>query len=324
MATLTNYYSYVEQAKRIDPNGEQARIVEVLNREMGEIMSDAPWLPSNDIWVNKTTRRASLPTGQRRKLNQRISNSVSRTTEIMDVLGMIEDYCEVDAKLVRSMPSEAVFLSGEVDAFIEGIGQTVVSDILYADSNKDPDAIHGLAARLDTLDARFIIGAGGTGSDLTSVYAVTWGQDTAFLMYPKNMPGNMGVKHEDKGYVTSETADGKMEIHRDHFEIVFGLCVRHPRAIGRYANIEQLSVGANVFDENDLITLLNNMKTGPGTRLYMNETIMTQGQIRLKDKGNVYWTPGSGLGGEPFLYFSGVPIRKIAREILLNTEDVIS
>jgi hypothetical protein len=324
MPTLTNYYSLVEQAKRIDPNGDQARIVEVLNREMGEILTDAPWLPSNDIWVNKTTRRASLPTGQRRKLNQRITNSVSRTTEIMDVLGIIEDYCEVDAKLVRSMPSEAVFLSGEVDAFIEGIGQTVVSDILYSNTFMDPDAIHGLGPRLATLDGRFVIGAGGTGSDLTSVYAVTWGQDTAYLMHPKNMPSNMGVNHEDKGYVTSETADGKMEIHRDHFEIVFGLCVRHPRAIGRYANIEQLSVGVNTFDEDDLITLLNNMKVGPGTRLYMNETIMTQGQIRCKDKNNVYWTPGNGLSGEPFLYFSGVPCRKIAREILINTEDEIS
>jgi len=182
MATLTSQYSLVEQAKRIDPSGNQALIVEVLNRKMGEILTDVPWLPSNDVWTNKTTRRASLPTGTRRRLNQRISASVSRTSEIMDVIENIEDWCEPDAMLVDSMPSPALFRAGEVDAFIEGIGQTIASDILYGNSLVDPDSLHGLAPRLATLDSRFVIGAGGTGSDLTSIYVVTWGQAMAYLI----------------------------------------------------------------------------------------------------------------------------------------------
>lgn len=325
MSTLTSYYSLIEQAKRIDPNGQQAQIVEVLNRKMGDILSEAPWLPSNDIWTNKTTRRATLPTGTRRKLNQRISGSVSRTTEIMDVIENIEDWLEVDAMLVDNMPSPAVFRSGEVDAFIEGLGQTLVTDILYCNSYADPDGMHGLAPRLATVDARFVIDGGGTGSDLTSIYVVTWGQGTVHLIYPKNSPGNMGIKHEDEGRVTSETSDGKMLVYRDHFQVQCGMVVRHPRAIGRIANIEQLSVGANTFDEDDLITLLNNMETGPGTRIYFNDTIATQAQIRLKDKNNVNWTPGgNALSGEPVVYFQGVPCRKFDREVLINTEDAIS
>lgn len=325
MGALTSQYSLVEQAKRIDPSGNQAQIVEVLNRKMGGMLTEAPWLPSNDVWTNKTTRRASLPAGSRRRLNQRISASVSRTTEIMDVIENIEDWCEVDAMLVDSMPSPAMFRSGEVDAFIEGLGQTFASDLIYADSNVDPDACHGLAPRLGTLDSRFVIGAGGTGSDLTSIYIVTWGQDTAYLIYPKNMAATLGVMHEDEGKVTSETSDGKMKVYRDHFQIRGGVVVRHPRAIARYANIEQASVGANTFNEDDLITLINNMVKGPGTRMYCNETILTQMQIRAKDKNNVYYTPGgNALSGEPPLYFNGIPIRPFDREILLNTEDAIS
>lgn len=324
MSTLVSQYSLLEQAKRIDPSGKLAQIVEVLNRKMGDILREAPWFPSNDVWTNKTTRRASLPTGTRRRLNQRISASVSRTSEVLDVIENIEDWCEVDALLVDSMPSPALFRSGEVDAFIEGLGQTFVSDILYGDNNEDPDSLHGIAARLGTLDSRFVIGAGGTGSDVTSIYGVTWGQQYAYMTYPKNMPANLGVLHEDEGKVTSETSDGKMIVYRDHFAVRGGLVVRHPRAIIRYANIESAG-SSNTFDEDDLITLTNNWEKGPGSRLYVNETILTQMQIRAKDKNNVYYTPGgSALSGEPPLYFNGIPIRQFSREILLNTEDAIS
>lgn len=324
MSTLTSTYSLVEQAKRIDPSGAQAQIAEVLNRKTGMILTEGPWMPSNDVWTNKTTRRASLPTGSRRKLNARVTQSVSRTTEIMDVIEQLEDYCDVDAALVDSMPSPALFRAGEVDAFIEGLGQTIASDILYGNNGVDPDSMHGLAPRLGTLDARFVIDGGGDGSNVTSVYVVTWGQTSAFLIYPKNMAATLGVQHVDKGQITSELSTGLMEVYRDHFVIRCGLVVRDPRAIGRVANIE--ATGAdNTFDEDDLITLLNNMNTGAGTRIYVNETILTQMQIRCKDKSNVHFTPGgSALSGEPPLYFNQVPIRQFSREVLLNTEDAIS
>jgi len=325
MATLTSAYSLVEQAKRIDPDGSQAQIAEILNRKTGMILNEAPWMPSNDIWTNKTTRRGSLPTGSRRKLNQRVSASVSRTEEIMDVMEQIVDYCDVDVDLADSMPSPAQFRAGEVDAFIEGLGQTIVSDILYADADKDPDSMHGLAARMGTPDARFVIDAGGAGSDTTSIYVVNWGRATAHLIYPKNMMATMGVQHTDKGQVTSETSSGLIEVYRDHFVIRCGLVVRDPRSIGRIGSIETTIGAANSLDEDDIITLLNNMNTGPGTRIYMNETLLTQAQIRSKDKSNVYWVPGQGneLTGNAIMYFNGIPVRKIEREILLNTETAI-
>lgn len=325
MGTFTSTYSLVEQAKRIDPDGDQAKIAEVLNRRTGGILSEAPHMPSNDIWTNKTTRRASLPTGSRRRLNQRIAASVSRTTEIMDVIENLEDYADIDAAIVDSMPSPAMFRSGEVDAFVEGLGQTIVSDLLYGDSDADPDSMHGLSARMDSLDGRFVIGEGGSGSDVTSIYLVNWDINSCHLIYPKNMASTLGIKHTDKGQITSETTNGLMEIYRDHFVIKIGLVVRDPRAIARLANIE--SAGAtNNFDEDNLIAILNNMNTGPGTRIYCNETILTQMQIRLKDKNNVNYTPdsGDGLSGMPPIRFQGIPIRKIDREILVNTETAIT
>ena len=321
MAELfTSKYGLVEQAKRLDANGDLAQIVECLNREMGMILQEAPWLMSNDVWVNKTTRRASLNAGTKRALNQRITASVSRTTEIMDTIINIEDYCEPDAMYIDSMPNIDIARAQEIDAFVEGMGQTLVSEIIYGAD--EADSMYGIEARLATVDGRFVIDGGGTGSDLTSILVVNWSPTMAHLIYPKNMEG-FGIQHDDKGRVTSETSDGKMEVYRDHFKVRCGFVVRHPRAIGRLANIE-VSGTDNTFDENDLIALTNNVKRGAGSRIYVNDTMITQMQIRSKDQSNRFFTQGGDMAGAPPLYFNRIPIRVIDREILVNTEDAIS
>ena len=328
MATLTSYYSLVEQAKRLDPDGRLSIIVEVLNREMGQILQEAPWLPSNDTWVNKTLRRGTLPTSARRKLNQGVAKSNSRTTEVMDVIEMREVYAEYDKDWIDSFPEPMRARLQEAQVFLEGLAQDLTSDILYCDSYADPDGMHGLAPRLDTVDGEFVISGSGSGSDVTSIYVVTWGATGAHLIYPKNMP-NLGIKHTDLGEVTITDATAlvpstsQFQGYRDHFQVKCGLVVRNPKCIGRVANIET-SGSDNIFNEDDLITLLNNMKTDASTRIYCNQTIKTQAEIRMKDKNNIYWTSQNGLDGVPFVAFRQIPVRMIDKDILLNTETAIS
>lgn len=332
MATLTSSYSLVEQAKRIDPDGKLATIVEVLNRDTGMILQEFPWIASNDIWVNKTTRRATLPSASRRKLNKGVAKGVSRTTEVMDVIEMLSIYAEYDKDFIDSFPDAARARLQEAKAFLEGMGQSLISDILYCDSNADPDGMHGLAPRLDTVDGEFVINAGGSGSDVTSIYVVTPGENEVYLTYPKNMP-NLGIEHKDLGEVTLEEYDssgaatGRLyQGYRDFFQVKCGLVVRDPKCIGRVANIET-SGDSNTFDEDHLIKLLGNMRVNGSTRIYCNQTIMTQARIKMKDKSNVHWVaePGNAaLAGLPFMSFDGIPVRKIDKDILLNTETVVA
>ncbi|MCK9483390.1 MAG: hypothetical protein M0R34_03405, partial [Candidatus Marinimicrobia bacterium] len=237
MPTLTTYYGLVEQAKRLDPDGKLSTIVEVLNREMGNILAEAPWLPSNDTWTNKTLRRGTLPTSARRKLNSGVAKSNSRTTEVMDVIEMREVYAEYDKDYIDAFPEPGRARLMEAEAFLEGLGQDLVSDILYCNSHKDPDGMHGLAPRLDTVDGEFVINANGS-SAVTSIYVVTWGPNYAHLIYPKNM-ANLGIKHTDLGEVTITDATtsapntSQFQGYRDHFQVKCGLVVRHPKCIGR-------------------------------------------------------------------------------------------
>lgn len=326
MPTLTTGYSLVEQAKRIDPDGKLSTIVEALNVDGGEILAEAPWLPSNDIWTNKTLRRGTLPTGTWRKLGGGVATEVSRTTPILDVIGMLETYSEVDKAYIDTMPSGAVARMNEAKAFIEGLGQTLISTIIYGNANADPDQLHGLAPRLNAYDGKYVINGGASGG--TSIFVVTWGDQTAHLVYPKNDTSTLGIQHTDLGEVTITTATSAVpstsqyQGYRDHFQVKCGLVVRHPRAIGRVANIA-VSGSTNLFDEDDLITLLNNMVIRPSTRIYMNQTLKTQAEIALKDKANVLWNSTDALGGVPVLTFRGIPVRMLDRSLLLDTEGAV-
>jgi len=68
--------------------------------------------------------------------------------------------------------------------------------------------------------------------------------------------------------------------------------------------------------------LLNRMTKGPGRRIYCNETIMTQMEIRVKDKTNVNFTKVDGLAPGPVLFFKGVPVRQC--DAILNTETTLT
>lgn len=328
MATLSPGYSLVEQLKQIAPDGSQMKVVEALALEMGMILEEAPWMPSNDVWTHKSLLEANRPAGTWRKMNQGVPTEVRRTTERLDVIGMLETYSECDKAFADKQPSPEVYRMGVAKSFLRGLGKTLVDKIIYGNANADPDQMHGFKPRLDTLDGDFVIDGGGTGSDLTSIYVVTWDPEFVHLIYSKNTPG-MGVIHTNLGEVTLTDATtsapntSQFQGYRDHFKVECGLVVANDKYIGRVANIE--TAGAtNTFDEDDLITLLGNMTVTAMTRIYMNQTIMTQGRIKLKDKLNINWSADQGLSGQPLLRFDGIPVRKIDKQILLNTESAVT
>jgi hypothetical protein len=123
--------------------------------------------------------------------------------------------------------------------------------------------------------------------------------------------------------VTAQTAAGKkFQAYRDWFKVHGGLVVEDIRTIGRYANIET-SGTSNTFDEDYLIELMNLMLDDwAGAGIYVNKTIKTQMEIRVKDKSNVNYAFADGLAPGPVLTFKGVPVRVC--EAIVNTETAIS
>lgn len=323
MATLdtTSRLTLMELANRFDPKGNTVAVAEVLTRT-NAILKDAPWVEANDVFSHKYTRRLSLPTGSWRQINAGVAKETSRTVPVTEVMGFLESYSEVDKKLVDNAPNDKQFRMLEAKAFIEGMSQTLASALIYADASVDPEKITGLTPRLDVLSQDNVLGAGGSGSTLTSIYIVQWGEDKVHLFYPKGSK-TMGVVHHDLGQVTLQDGDGNnFEGYRDHFEVNVGLAVRDDRCVARYSNITTADTGAD-FDEDHLIELMNRMpQDGEGAVIYCNRYVKTRMEIKLKDKSNVNFTTRDGLGGVPVLLFRGCPVRKV--DAVLNTETEVS
>jgi hypothetical protein len=164
-----------------------------------------------------------------------------------------------------------------------------------------------------------VINEGGSGSDLTSIFVVDWSPTGCYMIYPKNSMA--GLEHKDKGIETVRDSSGNMyEAYVDKFVWKAGMVVKNSKNIGRIANIEDGA--SNSFDEDNLITLLNRMTQGPGRRIYANQTVLTQMEIRAKDKTNINYSSIEGLAPGPVLTFKGVPVRKV--EQIVQTEEALT
>jgi len=317
---VTHQLGLAEVMKRHDPQGNLATIAEVLNKT-NLIIQDAMWREANDFWSNKTTRRSSLPTGTFRRLYKGVPLGSSDTVQLVDTIGQLYDRSEIDVDAVMSAADPEQFRSDEDKAYVEGLGQTIATKVFYGNALTAPEEFTGLAPRMDALaTTNNVLNEGGTGSDVTSIFVVTWGIGGVHMLYPRN--SKVGLQMRNLGEVDATDADGyKYRAYATEFKWNIGMAVKHPKAMGRIANIESAG-SSNIFDEDNLITLLNRMVVNENTRIYCNETVMTQAEIRLKDKSNVNWSTQDGLGGVPFMKFRGIPVRKC--DAIVNTEDALT
>jgi hypothetical protein len=165
-------------------------------------------------------------------------------------------------------------------------------------------------------------GAGGTGSDTTSIWAVQWGEEGCHLVYPRGE--RTVIEVEDLGRQLISDDVGVYTALVNHFMINWGIVVSDDRAVQRIANIETAG-STNIFDEDLLIKAIYQLPDPSNlarTAIYVNRTIMTQMQIALKDKNNVNLYVDNGLSGAPVLRFQGIPVVLVDK--LLDTETAIS
>lgn len=334
MATIGNtYLSLADLRKQQNKADEIADIIEIMAQQ-NEMLADAPTIECNEGNTHLTTIRAGLPAPTWRKLYQGVQPTKGTTTQVRDATGYMEDWSEIDAKLVEKSKNPSKFRMNEGKAHIMGISHELATQVIYGDTSVTPEKFTGLTARYNDPTAdngnQLVNGtaSGDNGSDKTSVWFVTWGEQATHLLYPEGSP--LGIQREDKGMSTKELADGSLyDVYREKFGMDVGLSVRDWRANVRICNIDVSSLTKNASGGADLIDLFiealyrldNPNPPGGNLVIYCGRTIAKFMHKQAMNKANVQLTLEE-FAGRKIPTFAGIPIKRM--DAILETESTVT
>jgi hypothetical protein len=335
MGTIaSNVLTLMDWAKRLDPDGKVAKIVELLG-QTNEILDDMLFMEGNLPTGHRTTVRTGLPTAAWRLLNQGIQPSKSTTAQIDEACGMLEAWSEVDVELAALNGNTAEFRLSEAQAFIEAMNQEMAGTLFYGNSSTAPEEFTGLSARYSSLSAangqNIVDGAAAGGqTDVSSIWLICWGANTVHGIFPKG--SKAGLDHKDLGEETVETTAGiagtRMRAFRDQWIWKTGIALRDWRYAVRGANIDisNLATKTSAADLTEMMIKMSHRlpskKIGKPA-FYMNRSLFQYLDIQRKD------AVGAGgqlsyqvVDGQSIPMFRGIPV-KICDQLLEN-ESIVS
>lgn len=327
MATaLSNaFLNIVDAAKKVDPNGNIAQMVELLAKK-NAFLQDIPFVQGNLPMGHKFSGRMALPTPQWRSINQGIDASKSQADSFEEKAGMLEGLSKVDVALAELYGSgAAAFRQDEDNSFFTAFGIEVARALFYESTDTNPDRVHGLTPRFDgtgVASGQFISAdAGSASGQRSSIWLVGWAPDTVFGFYPKN--GVAGFHTEDLGKQIVKDANNKEYIaYVSHHKWSLGVCVKDYRQVVRVANLQNSRIdaaGTNVklwqVLQDAVAAVYDTDTVNPV--FYMNRNIFSGLNKQLFEK-SANLLEYIERGGRRVPHFLGIPIRIC--DALTNTE----
>ena len=330
MATLgSKFFDLIDVAKRTE--GDQiATVIELLHQH-NTILADAIAMECNEGKKHIHTIRTGLPDVAWGALYQGIPQSKSRTQQVEDTTGFLEALSTIDKRvLAKYHPDKrAQVRLNEAMAFIESMNQEMATGMFYHDTATTPEKFKGLSPRYSTIggggSGNQIVDAGGTGSDNTSVWFVTWGDNFTHLLYPSGCTA--GVKREDKREQrVTDAAGNPYFVEEEMFSWDVGLAVKDWRYNARIANIDVSELRAGNVDiykwmRKAYYKLKSRQVPAGRQAIYCNADVLEALDASAVNQGasdNFTRLRPREIEGKEVLTYRGIPIRE--NEALLNTE----
>lgn len=281
MATIGNsFLGLADFYKGQTKNGEVADIINML-RQTNSVLDDAVARECNEGKQHKHTVLSGLPSVEWGRLYKGIPNGKAQRTQVTDNTGFVEGRSTVDTRFTEIEKNLGAFRLQEAQAFIESMSQEMARAFFYENQDTNADRITGLTPRFNSLSAENgsqIVDAGGTGSDNTSVWFVTWGTDSTVMLYPQG--SSAGLTRDDHGKQRVLDADGNAYYaYEETFRWHAGVAVRDWRKVVRVANIDASELAAGNVD----------------IYKWMRKAYYQGHGFRTADKGNSM--PGGGMDG---------------------------
>jgi hypothetical protein len=328
MAILgSKFVDLIDVYKNQNPDGTIAEVIEMLS-EMTPILDDALAMECNQSTNHVHTVRTGLPTITWGKLYQGIVQSKSTKAQVTDTTGFAEGLSTVDERVLALSKNPGALRLSEAQSYLEAMAQEVGTKIFYGNSASDPEQFMGLAPRFNDLGAANggqIIDAGGTGSDNTSIWFVTWGDNQCHLLYPEGTQA--GVKREDMGRQRVTDGDGNpYYVQEEKFDWHVGLAVKDWRYVSRVANIDVSDMAAGSVALYDFLRkayykLQNRRVAGGNMAIYCNRDVLEALDSLATNAGasdSFVRLKPMEIQGEEVMTYRGIPIRET--DSLINTE----
>lgn len=359
MATIGNkQLTLLDHAKRHDPDGKIARIVEMLAR-VNSIVDDAISVEGNTQTGHVTTLRTGLPQIAWRSINVGIQPSKSTTKQVTVTAGTLEGMGKVDEELVELASDGKAFRLSEVSPFMESFSQTLASTMFYGDTRVNPDRFTGLSAYYAQLNAAYqanpdaLVNPSTTlpdsgrnvfdasegskygtpsGGYNTSLWLVVWGENSIHTFYPKGT--RAGIYHEDKGKWLVDDGRGvgaQYWAWVDQYKAKMGLCVRDWRQAVRIANIDvrALKTASDDADSSqnlvkkaiEAVNFIQFLNAGKAA-WYCNRVVKTYLEVKAMNKFNAFLKYEDLGDGKSMTKLMGIPVHRC--DALMNTEAAVS
>ncbi len=250
MATIGNsYYDLIDDFKSKDGMGQYATIIELLMLQ-NAILDDAMTQEANKGTSHLTTVRTGLPSVTWGQLYQGIPQSKSQKAQVEDTTGFLEGLSTIDERLLDVSADRKQTRLSEATSFLEALSQQMATTVFYGNTAANPERFTGFAPRFNSktaVNGGQIIDAGGTGSNNTSIWMVTWSDDACHFIHPKGTPA--GISRKDMGRQRVLDAQGNpYYAEEEMFSWHNGLTVRDWRQVVRIANIDTTALAAGSVD----------------------------------------------------------------------------
>jgi hypothetical protein len=324
----STYVDLIDVYKQQDPKGTIAPVIEMLTR-MNPILEDAIAVECNKGTRHMHSIRTGLPSVTWGMLYKGIPQSKSGYAQVEDTTGFVEGLSTIDERLLAISKNPAQLRLNEAAGFLESLSQEVATRIFYGNTNSDPEQFMGLSPRFNLKSAANggqIVDAGGTGSDNTSVWFITWGETTAHLLYPEGTKA--GVERRDMGLQRVLDSDGNpFYAVEEKFTQHIGLAIKDWRYVVRIANIDVSDMAAGTvllykFMAQAYYALWNRRKATGKIVIYANRTVLAyldQLGVNAGVADNfIRITTAMDVQGKEVKSYRGIPIRET--DAIVNTE----
>ncbi len=336
---INSQFTLAERAKGTLDGKRMMFLLDVMDeRGVEGFIKDVPWFAANQGLQHKIWRTTSHPDSSRRTFYEGVTITEITTQKIVEPVVLFEQWSSVDEQHVKTLENGNEERARRDKIKILAMQEDFVLAIFTDNRTSGDKFLNGFSQRMGTLSypghttttLPYVWDAGGTGSALTSLYLIEWGEAATHGIFPSGAAGTsgvMGMNAVNLGLQTVLTATTPLTQYRafqSQFTHWAGLAVNDDRKVARIANIEtRTGITVGRFNENVLIRAIKHGRFNRSrTRIYVNPFLSADIDIRAKDKINGWTT--QQVFGEDVTAFQGIPVRMMEDTFIPADESAVA